>query len=622
MESKLKWQKELNIFNDIKTSYIVEGNVYDIYPYEGYGEKTFCSLDEYLFEFLRKNGYENIIFFDPMHGFYNRFEKVNISNRLKNCGCDVTALKVKTDNYLGDVYYFDSGEAGDPSELLKQAAEMIETSMTSNQLFAFIMLFSSRYCKSPDDLISDERFSFLNLMYGSLNAHKVFENNSLKKSAVYMVAEKMNDIPSWFFINNPFFKSISIPLPDSDLRSEFIEYIYDDFCCISSDENKTEVIKKLAHITEGMKCVEINGLANLCDKQQFGIGAIDDAASLYKYGIKENPWESIPREILNSAEDLIRKRVKGQDAAITRVVDVIKRAASGMSGLQHSSAKARPRGIMFFAGPTGVGKTEMAKSIAELLFGDEANCIRFDMSEYAQAQADQKLFGAPPGYVGYEAGGQLTNAVRNKPFSILLFDEIEKADPSIWDKFLQILDDGRMTDGQGNTVYFSETIIVFTSNLGIYLNDGMGRKIKNVSPDDTYEDLENKVMFGIKEYFNSQQGKPEILNRIGNNIIVFQYITKDSAHQILLKQLNDVKTYMSGEKNISLDFTDIEDHLLCVAMDNIENGGRGIGNIVEEYIINPLSRIIYDFEDSSKKRITIHGFEKKNGVVKLNYQVD
>ena len=188
MESKLKWQKELSIFNDIKTSYIVEGNVYDIYPYEGYGEKTFCSLDEYLFEFLRKNGYENIIFFDPMHGFYNRFEKVNISNRLKNCGCDVTALKVKTDNYLGDVYYFDSGEAGDPSELLKQAAEMIETSMTSNQLFAFIMLFSSRYCKSPDDLISDERFSFLNLMYGSLNAHKVFENNSLKKSAVYMFA--------------------------------------------------------------------------------------------------------------------------------------------------------------------------------------------------------------------------------------------------------------------------------------------------------------------------------------------------------------------------------------------------------------------------------------------------
>jgi len=135
--------------------------------------------------------------------------------------------------------------------------------------------------------------------------------------------------------------------------------------------------------------------------------------------------------------------------------------------MQHSSESSKPRGILFLAGPTGTGKTEIVKAIAEALFEDEKTLIRFDMSEYTAEHSDQKLFGAPPGYVGYDNGGQLTNAVKNNPFSILLFDEIEKAHPNIMDKFLQILEDGRMTDGQGNTVYFSETLIFFTSNVGI-----------------------------------------------------------------------------------------------------------------------------------------------------------
>lgn len=212
-------------------------------------------------------------------------------------------------------------------------------------------------------------------------------------------------------------------------------------------------------MTEGFSFTEINGLRRLCKNEKIRMRDLCDVIDLYKYGIRENPWKSLDLNEIRNAKADFEKRVKGQDYAVTKTLDVIKRAITGMSGLQGSS-HTRPKGVLFFAGPTGTGKTETAKTLAEIIFGDESCCKRFDMSEYGQSHSDQKLLGAPPGYVGYEAGGQLTNAVKNNPFSILLFDEIEKAHPSILDKFLQILEDGRMTDGQGNTVYFSERLCV------------------------------------------------------------------------------------------------------------------------------------------------------------------
>jgi ATP-dependent Clp protease ATP-binding subunit ClpA len=188
--------------------------------------------------------------------------------------------------------------------------------------------------------------------------------------------------------------------------------------------------------------------------------------------------------------------------------------------------------VAFLAGPTGVGKTELAKTITSLLFGDESAYIRFDMSEFSAEHADQRLIGAPPGYVGYDVGGELTNAIREKPFSVVLFDEIEKAHPRILDKFLQILDDGVLTSGRGDRVYFSEALIVFTSNLGIYRHGEQGERVANVLSGEPFEQVRSKVHSEIERHFKLVLNRPEILNRIGENIIVFDFIGVEVGAQI------------------------------------------------------------------------------------------
>lgn len=607
-----KWHRELGIFCRIKPLIIVEGNVLDVYryPVEGSAPKgSILRLPEYLHYYFSDLGYKTIAFFDGMQGFYNSCEQGHIQ-----AFAELAHAKLDGDFIRSDF----KGKVNSATALIRNAVNQ------NKQPLAIVMNLASRYITSPDNLDQSEVDSFTNLLLASMEGKDVRTPDGTLKNIIVMIVNKVNDVPAWFYLDNPNVKTVSISTPSKEEREQLIkgenfssffaaDVFNEDYPYFEEHPDELEKVQdRFVGLTDGFSFTEINGLRRLCKNEKTRIRQMSTVIDLYRYGIKENPWDSLDVNELKTAKEDFQKRVKGQDLAIVKTLDVVKRAVTGMAGLQ-SSSHAKPKGILFFAGPTGTGKTETAKTLAEKLFGDESCCIRFDMSEYSQSHSDQKLLGAPPGYVGYEAGGQLTNAVRENPFAILLFDEIEKAHPTIFDKFLQILEDGRMTDGQGNTVYFSECIIIFTSNLGIYTRNEMGIREPNVTPEMTYAEVQEKVRRAIEDYFKLELGRPEILNRIGENIVVFDFIRPEVAKQILDAQVTKIVENLTTEKGIELVITDeAKSVLVSKALDNLGNGGRGIGNIVESLLINPLARYMFDEGIESNVRITLKNIDAEN----------
>lgn len=602
-----KWHQELERFRSFKTTFLVEGNIHDLHSYPTQTNEgirwDMLTLDRYLFTYLLSVGYDNVIFYNHIDGFYNEYKPEHLEVFL-----NLSGEKIR----IANPFY---------EATIDKASNMIRKALINKEVATVVVMnLASRYVTSPDSLSEEESQFYSRLYLSTMKLTQVKKEKIILNNLLFIVPNKMNDIPAWFYLDNPHIKALHLSKPDHKMRERFFETQQRFFQGSEQfTKEETERFKeKFVDLTEGFKNLELNGLRKLCAVENIPINKIADAISLYKYGIKDNPWTEISDQKLANAETFIKSFVKGQNAAITQTLDIVKRAVSGMSGLQHSSSSSKPKGILFFAGPTGTGKTELAKTLSRLLFGDETACVRFDMSEYQQSHSDQKLLGAPPGYVGYEAGGQLTNALKEKPFSILLFDEIEKAHPSILDKFLQILEDGRMTDGQGETAYFSESIIIFTSNLGIYKKDDYGRRISNVTMEMSYKDIEQEVTQAIKEYFTIELGRPEILNRIGNNFVVFDYIREDIAQQIIQSQLNKITLSLRETRNITVEIGDLAQRFIYHhAMNNLENGGRGIGNIIEKYFINPLSRYLYDHKVKENKRIMINRIEEMNDIVQI-----
>jgi ATP-dependent Clp protease ATP-binding subunit ClpB len=310
-------------------------------------------------------------------------------------------------------------------------------------------------------------------------------------------------------------------------------------------------------------------------------------------------WTHIPvsrlqegeREKLVRLEEHLHQRVVGQDTAIKAVANAIRRSRAGLQD------ENRPIGSFIFLGPTGVGKTELSRALAEFLFDDEQAMIRIDMSEYMEKHTVSRLIGAPPGYVGYEEGGQLSEAVRRKPYSVVLFDEIEKAHQDVFNVLLQVLDDGRITDGQGRTVDFKNTVIIMTSNIGSQF----------IMEESSHAARERLIMDALRQHF-----RPEFLNRI-DDIIIFDRLTEDELKKIVEIQLKRLVRRLESQK-ITLELSDAAKAFVASHGYDPVYGARPLKRAIQKYILDPLSMDILEGKFREGQRIEV---DAENGTLKF-----
>ena len=606
-----RWLADLSRTLPIRSQFVVSGNIRDTFLADVSGQTALVPLQRALWETLRASGFGLMLVVDPADGiraYPDEAQQRQLAERL-------FGLKL---------------EGGGAQMLSLESLTNLMRKLTAERekRCALVLDFASRLTRQPSQLSEAEQRFFVVAEKLSLHAAPLAPVEGgcapLFNQVIWLL-NRAQDLPSWLTLDSERVASLVIPKPDYEMRMAAAGQLAPLFAGFEQAPPpvRERFLKSFTDGTEGMTLSALADITQLAGCQHLGVADIEDAVRCYKVGALDNPWKKdYLREKVRGAQAVIEERVKGQHAAVVKTLDILKRSIIGLTGAQARSGGNRPRGVLFFAGPSGVGKTELAKTLTQLIFGNERAYLRFDMSEFAEEHTGARLLGAPPGYIGFDAGGELTNAVRQKPFSVVLFDEIEKAHPRILDKFLQILEDGRLTDGRGDTAYFSESIIVFTSNLGIYVEDASGQRVQNVKPGDSYETVEARVRGAIGDYFKFRLSRPEILNRIGDNIVVFNFITPGVGEQIFDGMLRNVAQRLRDELKLRLTMTaDIRRNLLARCTQDLSTGGRGIGNVLESAFINPLSRALFEQSLEGKQTVAVTGIDEVDKVVTLGVEV-
>ena len=572
----------LNSFNKIKRSagikkcVIIDGNVGDVYLDE---KNNIVTLREYLEQMFKDMDYKDIVYWDRVEGATGAIDKLTVTDDVE---------------VSGDSYELEDDEPQQTQGLFKEPAEIFnivyKNVINKNNKVAFILNWSE-YLFGVNELSEEERQN-ITLLGKALKDRPIdYLSPNYNESVVVIILNKLSGFPISFYQGNPEVEIVKLQKPDRPERQKMLEKIEYSFDLRLPSGTSSILDKANAHYIDMLEdftnreIIQLSKLSRKESKMTF-----DKLFYLFKYGEKDNPWEKLDYNRVKNIKKELQERVVGQEEAIEKIETTVVKAYMGLTGLHKTSSRSMPKGVFFFVGPTGVGKTELSKALAKFLFGDEQACIRFDMSEYAQENSDQKLIGAPPGYVGYEEGGQLTNAIREHPFSVVLFDEIEKAakpNPRILDIFLQILEDGRLTDSKGDTVYFSDTIIVFTSNLGA----------NEVQASSDKETVAKEFIRIVKNYFDNELKRPELLGRIGyNNIVPFNFIMdREFQYKIAKSKLKPIIKGIEEKYNLYLEFEkemEVIDYILKTV--DIMKGGRDILNSINDRLLDPLAMFLFD----------------------------
>lgn len=403
---------------------------------------------------------------------------------------------------------------------------------------------------------------------------------------------------------SPRVKVINIPETDRDERQAYAQMRAAPLaqaCQITPED----LARAISGYSEDWALNQLDALLNVAQAQ--GVTRLQDLeelATAVALGTTHSPWAGqMIRTAVRQAPQQLSQRVLGQSQAINAVLSRLRQSVSGLSGAHQSRSSQAPRAAFFFVGPTGTGKTELAKVMSEVVYGQE-QVLRFDCGELREEHAVARLIGAPPGYVGHDSGGELTEGIRKKPNSLVLMDEIEKAAPRLLDTFLGVLDDGRLTSGQGNTAYFGQSMIVFTSNLGMYeemrTESGVLTRSPRFGYDTPFEEIQSAVRSAVRDEFVNRLGRPELLGRLGGaqNIIVFDFLR--DLHGVTSKFIGNVAARCASNHNMRLSVSeDVVEHIATSARNDPEAlllGGRGLAQHLERILVLPLSDFIFNAE--------------------------
>lgn len=617
------WLREVRTALSINSQVVLYGNVRDIFLLPGERGLDPCDLRTGVQRVLAAEGYPSLVVADAIAGLSVQqtgpVSKSSSKSPPSKPGPGGAPAQGggDTEKRTGIGPWRDKGPD------LNRLADMLERTVAASERSAVLVDYASRLVMDVNRLEPQEHLFFARcdrLSRSAFPKPAPPDSRPLYNPVVWVVNNE-RDLPVWLTAGNEDIRKIAVPLPDFGARQTaagWMAGVLTGYAAASTAEQE-EVQQRLAEQTQGMTLRSMMAIARLAKRMNTPLSEIDEAVRCYRVGVYDNPWrEQHLRKRLEGSTTAIGARVRGQHEAIQRSVDILVRAVLGLSGA-HAGNSSRPRGVLFFAGPTGVGKTQLAKELTQQIFGDERAYTRFDMSEFSAEHAADRLIGAPPGYVGFDAGGELTNAVRQRPFSLLLFDEVEKAHPRILDKFLQILDDGRLTDASGSTVYFSESVLVFTSNLGVSMEEyAMHSAAEAGGPAMNRQELENRVRAAVEHHFVSRLNRPELLNRLGDNIVVFNFIDQKTAGEIFGVLLDNITQRLRKEHQLHLEIAEpVRRQLLDGATGNLAFGGRGIGSYLESALVNPLARELFGRERLRGERVTVVSLDRHDG----NYRI-
>jgi len=558
MPKQSHWIASLTHCLNIKRIFVLLGNIHDTVLYETKNAVVNMDMNKFLLQFFIDNAYHLVAFCDEFTGFVIP---------------DASHQKLFTpcNNTLEDVNQFIAQETYPGALVLR--------------------------------FITDESQKMRKILKSTLMQISV---KGHPHSIVACLFNQPKAIPEWLYHNFATVHTIDIGLPSENDRQTYLSLNYKNFWPAETSLSTTDqdlCIQNFAHLTQGLKLNELNTLKEISKYHQIGIDRYHQLVRQYKFGSQRQSWERIDSQTFEIAQKILKERIKGQDEVIYAILDTLKRAAIGLSGLSGGYQHNSPRGVMFFAGPTGVGKTEMARCIADIFLKDQSQLFRMDMNEYSEPVAEAKIFGASKQKDQEAIDGCLIRQVSQYPASMIVFENIESAHSSVLDRLPKILTDGYMIGPNGNTIFFSETIIVFTSSIG----SAQG-KIGDKKYDFTetgfmpkYEIVKQLIYMTVEDHFKVRLKRPRLFHCLGDNIFVFDFIRGPVIPEIIEKMVQDLITSVLQRIGMTISCSDrVYEMIHASVLRKDVHGARGIANVIEHVMVNPLSRYLFDHGHQDK----------------------